>query len=86
MGSPQPERSGPPPADAFSLVWRGVRNGLANLKKRRQKKFNKEDILPISLETASKVLRRYDFKDFAEIEILDTNTGKTLTINNKMIY
>lgn len=86
MNNTLPERTALPPADAFSLVWRGVRNGLANLKKRRQKKFNKEDILPISLETVRKMLRRYNFRDFGEIEILDTNTGKTLTINNKMIY
>jgi len=86
MDSPKPEQAGSPPADAFSLVWRGVRNSLANLKRRRQKKFNDEDILPISLETARKVLRRYNFKDFGEIEILDTNTGKTLVINNKTIY
>ncbi|MBA7505768.1 hypothetical protein ES706_04445 [subsurface metagenome] len=85
MNNTLPERIGPPPADAFSLVWRGVRNGLANLKKRRQKKFNKEDILPISLETVRKMLRRYNFKDFAEIEILDTNTGKSLVVNNKTI-
>ncbi len=85
MGSPQPERTGPPPADAFSLVWRGVRNSLRNLKRRRQKKFSDEDVLPISLETAKKVLRRYNFKDFGEIEILDTNTGKSLVVNNKTI-
>jgi len=80
MGSPLPEWTGPPPADAFSLVWKGVWNGLANLKKRRQKKFKEEDILPISLETVRKVLRRYNFRDFGEIELLDTNTGKTLTV------
>jgi len=85
MSSPQPERTVPPPADAFSLVWRGVRNSLVNLKKKRQKKFNKEDILPISLETVRKVLQRYNFKDFGEIELLDTNTGKSLVVNNKII-
>ncbi len=83
MNSPQKERTGPAPADAFSLVWRGVRNSLVNLKKKRQKKFKDEDILPISLETVRKVLRRYNFKDFAEIELLDTNTGKSLVVNNK---
>jgi len=84
--SPLPERTGPPPADAFSLVWKGVQNALANLKKRSQKKFENEDILPISMETVTKLLQRYNFKDFREIEILDTNTGKSLTIDNKTIY
>ena len=79
MDSPKPEQIGSPPTDAFSLVWRAVQNSLANLNRRTQKKFSDEDILPISLETARKVLRRYNFKDFAEIEILDTNTGKILT-------
>jgi len=86
MSSPLPEWTGPPPADAFSLVWRGVRNALANLKKRRQKKFKEEDILPISLETVKNLLRKYNFRDFGEIEILDTNTRKSLIINNKTIY
>ena len=83
MGSPLPERAGSQSSDAFSLVWRGVRNSMTNLKRRRQKKFNDEDILPISLETAKQVLRRYDSKDFGEIELLDTNTGKSLVVNNK---
>jgi len=86
IGSPLPERTGPPPADAFSLVWRGVQNALANLKNRSQKKFENEDILPISMETITKLLRRYNFKNFREIEILDNNTGKALTIDNKTIY
>jgi len=86
IGTPLPERIGPPPADAFSLVWRGVQNALANLKERSQKKFENEDILPISMETVTKLLRRYNFKDFGEIEILDNNTGKALTIDNKTIY
>ena len=85
ISSSLPELTGPTPGDAFSVVWRGVRNSLANLKKKRQKKFDKEDVLPISLETASTVLRRYNFRDFAEIEILDTNTGKSLVINNKTV-
>lgn len=85
MNNTLPERTSPPPADIFSLVWKGVQNGLANLKKRRQKKFNKEDILPISLETVRKMLRRYNFRDFGEIELLDTNTGKSLVVNNKTI-
>jgi len=86
IGTPLPERAGPPPADAFSLVWRGVQNALANLKERSQKKFKNEDILPISMETVTKLLRRYNYRDFAEIEILDNNTGKSLTIDNKTIY
>jgi hypothetical protein len=81
MGSPLPEWTGPPSADLFSLVWRGTRNAVTNLKKRRQEKPKKEDILPISLETIRGVLRKYNFRDFGKIEILDTNTGKTLTIN-----
>ena len=85
MASSLPEWTGPPPADAFSLVWRGVRNSLANLKKRRQKKFKEEDILPISLETVKKLLRRYNFRDFGEIKILDTNTGKSLVVHNKTV-
>jgi hypothetical protein len=86
IGSPLPEQTGPPPADAFSLVWRGIQNAMANLKKRNQKKFENEDILPISMETVTKLLRRYNFKDFGEIEILDNNTGKSLVVNNKTIY
>jgi hypothetical protein len=81
MGSPLPQWTGPPPADIFSLVWRGTRNALTNLNKRRQKKFKNDDILPISMETVRSVLRRYNLRDFGKIEILDTNTGKTLTVN-----
>jgi len=84
--SPLPEHPGPPPADAFSLVWRGVENALANLKKRSEKKFENEDILPISMETITKLLRKYNYRDFAQIEILDNNTGKSLSIDNKTIY
>jgi len=85
MGSPLPEWTGPPPADLFSLVWKGTRNALTNLKKRRQEKPKKEDILPISLETVKSVLRRYNFRDFEKIEILDTNPGKSLVVNNKTV-
>jgi len=86
MGSPLPEWTGSPSADLFSVVWKGSRNALKNLKKRREKKLKKEDILPISLETVRSLFRRYNFRDFGEIEILDNNTGKSLTINNKTIY
>ena len=82
---PLQEWTGPPSADLFSLVWKGGQNALINLKKRRQKKFKKEDILPISLETVRRVLRRYNFRDFGEIEMLDNNTGKSLVVNNKTV-
>ena len=85
MSSPLTGWTGSPPGDLFSLVWKGTRNALTNLKKRRQEKFKKDDILPISLETARSVLRRYNFRDFGKIEILDTNTGKSLVVNNKNV-
>jgi len=72
-----------PAGDLFSLVWRAARNALKNFSKKREKKFKKEDVLPISLETVKSVLQRYNFRDFAGIEILDKNTGKSLIVDNK---
>jgi len=84
--NPLPQWQSPPAGDLFSLVWKGARDSVLNWRKKREKKFSHEDILPISLETAKAVLRKYNFKDFGEIEILDINTGKALTIDSRTIY
>jgi len=72
-------------SDIFSLVWRGTQDALKNLKEKRRKRLEKEDILPISLQTAKGVLQKYNFRDFGEINIKDINTGESLVVNNKNV-